>query len=330
MSFHVLQQEISNAKKVEIILDNGLDSKSDFASKVFEVVFRSFPANPVHRYNSEGYMEYFWNKSFAVTSIKSLNQERNNFASFVRRSVDLLLPTSPKGDPDRGAVFDAIRIANAPLTTVDTRTFPAPSVALSYFVAASEVYSSAFFGRRDSDAWLRYFLPIVAAVSKYRSGKDPNSAKTTTEFRNRIEVINVELAGKTVSDVISTVEEALVRLFIIKYVLSSIFKDQLEILELLLKQRSAIAGLTNDCIAPVTLNNNRSNYTSLDIAFYNKMSNAINANERLIDKKKYDNGLPSLAFVAPQCLTAAASFSKTSKRRKITSGPRNTDGVVPL
>jgi hypothetical protein len=90
-----------------------------------------------------------------------------------------------------------------------------PSVT-PYIAAASELYSSSFFGRQDPEAWLKRFLPIIASVSKYRQGASPKSKGTSAAFWEAVNEIIGDLAGQTVSQVIRTVQEALVRLLIIK------------------------------------------------------------------------------------------------------------------
>lgn len=146
------------------------------------------------------------------------------------------------------------------------------------------------------------------------------------------------------SQVIRTVEEALVRLFIIRHLLSTIFKGHLEVLiNLLKKHRSSIVSpphvpegavessvLKKHYIAPVTFRD-RSKYTTSDIAFFVALCNQIKSSERLEDKKHQDSNGDSplvLAFVAPELSVAASPSTMTasSKRRKVTS-PSNNGNV---
>ena len=48
-------------------------------------------------------------------------------------------------------------------------------------------------------------------------------------------IVAIKLVGKTVSQIIKTVEESLIWLIIIKHLISTIFKDHLDVLVLLLK-----------------------------------------------------------------------------------------------
>lgn len=137
-------------------------------------------------------MDHFWNSKFATASVQLLNQERNNFASFVRTAVDLSLPPRHKPDSDLTEILNNLHDLYANTATDDDSNDmnASPGTSLStpdpYVVAASELYSASFFGRQDPDAWRQRFLPIVAAVSKYRrGGATPNSKKTVPVFGMR-------------------------------------------------------------------------------------------------------------------------------------------------
>jgi hypothetical protein len=106
--------------------------------------------------------------------VQLFNQERNNFASFVRTAVDLSLPPKRSGE-DLSGIFSGIENA------VDEENHLELSLDISgldpFVVAASELYSAAFFGRQDTEAWQQRFLPIAAAVTKYRRGTTPIKKK---------------------------------------------------------------------------------------------------------------------------------------------------------
>lgn len=223
-----------------------------------------------------------------------------------------------------------------------------PSLLDPYLVIASQLYSSAFFGRQDPDAWLQCFLPIVATATTYRNKTStPNSKKSSTKYWEAVnEIISSKLAGKTVSQVIKTVEEALIRLIIIKHLISTIFKDHLDVLVYLLKQQSSLGAAPSDVILEQAMNNAVlpvtshyvpsitlppvSKYTTPDIKFFIKLHNQIKLTERLEDKKRDNSdadkdadGSPLvLAFVQPELPLAGSSPTAAggnTKRRKVTS-----------
>ena len=212
-----------------------------------------------------------------------------------------------------------------------------PSVT-PYIAAASELYSSAFFGRQDPEAWLERFLPIVASVSKYRQGTSPKSKGTSAAFWVAVDEISGDLAGQTVSQVIRTVHEALVRLLIIRHLLSSVFKEHLDVLIYLLKNRSALGAPAapqgvdelSHYIASVTFTETK--YATLDISFFIQIRNLIASTERLEDKKRHNSDADSplvLAFVSPNTsVVASPSATESGKRRKITS-PSGKANIYP-
>jgi hypothetical protein len=211
-----------------------------------------------------------------------------------------------------------------------------------FLIAASELYSSALFGRQDPEAWLQRFLPIVATVTTYRRGAStPNSKKDRAKFWGAVNKISRQLSGQTVSQVIRIVDESLIRLFIIKHVISSIFKDHLDILTLLLKLRPALStpppvlgtstmgtdvgrtnlpALSSHYIPPITMPP-QAKYTTPDIQVFIKLRDQIKSSERLEDKKRLSSTDPDsplvLAFVAPD--TPLVSSPSSRKRRKMSS-----------
>jgi hypothetical protein len=198
------------------------------------------------------------------------------------------------------------------------------------------LYSSAFFGRQDPEAWLKRFLPIIAGVTKYRNGTTPNAKKTSVAFWEAVNKISGDLAGQTVSQVIRTVHEALVRLVIIRHLLSSIFKEHLDVLMYLLKSRSALGAPPQGVdekkhyIASVTFLEKK--YTTSDISFFIEIRNRIASTERLEDKKRHNSDADSplvLAFVSPNTsVLASPSTTELGKRRNITS-PSGKAKVYP-
>ena len=92
-----------------------------------------------------------------------------------------------------------------------------------------------------------------------------------------------QLHGKTVSQVIKIVKESLIQLFIIKHIISTVFKKHFDVLTLLLKSQPSLAppNISNDddsyqthYIASITLPP-VSRYTSADIAFFMDTRNHI-------------------------------------------------------
>jgi hypothetical protein len=204
--------------------------------------------------------DYFWNAKFATASVQLLNQERNNIASFVRMSVDLSLPVRPKAESDLTNMRNDIRhviSGTASDDEDDNDSSPEMSLVDPYIVSASELYSLANFGcQQDQEAWVECFLPIIATIlSKYiRHGTTPNSKKISASFWEAIHVVNGELAGKTVTG-IPTAEEALIRLFIIRHdLLATIFKEHVDTLIHLLKNRSALGAPADDVPEGVDMN----------------------------------------------------------------------------
>jgi hypothetical protein len=229
-----------------------------------------------------------------------------------------------------------------------------------YLDMASQLYSSAFFGRQDPDAWLQRFLPIVATIMKYRNGTStPISKKNSTKYWEAVNnIIAGKLVGKTVSQVIKAVEESLIWLIVIKHLISTIFKDHLDVLVLLLKRRSSLGAApsddstggdqqaVNNTLLPAVVPSDYvpsitlpplSKYTTADIKFFIKLRNQIKTTERLEDKKHVNrsnddsndedetnaNDRPFvLSFVLPELPHLGSSPSagaSKSKRRKVTS-----------
>jgi hypothetical protein len=204
----------------------------------------------MHPYNSSDYKEHFWQSRFATSSVQLVNQELNNYASFIRASINLSIPPR-KPDLERIQILDNLRHSDSTPgcdedDNVDSN-IAIPDEILSvvpYLDMASQLYSSTFFGRQDPDAWLQRFLPIIAMVTTYRNGTStPISKKNSTKYWEAVnEIVVVQLVGKRVSQVIKTVEESLIQLIIIKHLISTIFKDHLDVLVLLLKHRSSLGA----------------------------------------------------------------------------------------
>jgi hypothetical protein len=189
-------------------LHKGINHKSPFAKKVFNLIFQNPESGGVvtHSFDTDEYKQFFWQSSFATNSIQLVNQERNTYASFVRTSVDLSLPPCPPNS-------SLINLLNGLCKEVeDNDSLPDMSSENHQFIiAASELYSLALFGHQDPDAWLQRFLPIVATITKYRKGMSTlNSKQECAKFWDAVNKINRELLGKTVSQVIHIVDESLI------------------------------------------------------------------------------------------------------------------------
>jgi hypothetical protein len=213
-------------------LHKGINHKSPFAKKVFNLIFWNPQSGGVvtHSFDTDEYKQFFWQSSFTINSVQLVNQERNTYASFVRTSVDLSLA------PPNSSLINLLNDLCKEVEDNDSLPEDMSSRNHQFIIAALELYSLALFGRQDPDAWLQCFLPIVATITKYRKGAStPNSKKEPAKFWDAVNKINRELSGRTVSQLIHIVDESLIRLFIIKHVISSIFKDHLDILTLLLK-----------------------------------------------------------------------------------------------
>ena len=283
-------------------MDKGVSHKSPFAERVFDFIFADVNTpGTMHPYNNDEYKEHFWQSRFATASVQLVNQERNNYASFVRASVDLSLPPRPKPDLELIKILDNLRhYASTPGDEEDNvdsnHSYQDESLSVHpYLDIASQLYLSAFFGRQDPDAWLQCFLPIVATMTTYRNGTStPNSKKTSTKYWEAVnKIIADKLVGRTVSQVIKTVEEALIRLIIIKHLISTIFKDHLDVLIFLLKCRSSLgaapSGSTvdqqaiNNAVLPIISSHYVpsitlppvSRYTTADIKFFINLRNQI-------------------------------------------------------
>jgi hypothetical protein len=273
-----------------------------------------------------------------------LNQERNNYAAFVRLCCDLSLPERPEQNADGlTSLLDSLRteyiqmghdsILNdscfLPLDLDDVHPF---------LVAASELYSSAFFGRQDQHSWLKRFLPVVAGVTSYRKGRQSqHMKKDRAKYEEGINAIFKKLHGKTVSDVLKIVDEALIRLFIVKHILSSVFKKHLDVLILLLRSRTSLAppdpdaGYQSHFIASITLPP-VSRYTSADIAFFVGIRDRIKSTERSEDHKRSigSDSACMLSFVPPESeVVDSPSRAGMSKRTKVSSpSSRNTNILI--
>jgi hypothetical protein len=91
-------------------LDKGVSHKSPFAERVFDFIFADVNTpGTMHPYNNDEYKEHFWQSRFATASVQLVNQEQNNYASFVRASVDLSLPPRPKPDLELIKILDNLR-----------------------------------------------------------------------------------------------------------------------------------------------------------------------------------------------------------------------------
>jgi hypothetical protein len=358
-------QEISNAADVRHILEKGVTHKSPFAERVFDFIFSDVDTlGTNHPYNRDDYKEHFWQSRFATLSVQLVNQEQNNYASFIRASIDLSLPPR-KPDLELIQILNNLRHSDS-TPGLDEDDSVDSNVAIPdeissvdpYLDMASQLYSSAFFGRQDLDAWLQRFLPIVATITTYRNGTStPISKKNSTKYWEAVnKIVAIELVGKTVSQVIETVEESLIRLIVIKHLISStIFKDHLDILVLLLKSRSSLGAAPSDSTVDQPAVNNAvrtavvssdyvpsitlppvSKYTTADLKFFIKLRNQIKTTERLDDKKCVNSNDDSndgdetnannhpfvLSYVLPELPHAGSSPSvgaNKSKRRKVTS-----------
>jgi hypothetical protein len=273
-----------------------------------------------------------------------LNQERNNYAAFVRLCCDLSLPKRPEQNADGlTLLLDSLRteyvrieddsIINdscfLPLDLEDVHPF---------LVAASELYSLAFFGRQDQHSWLKRFLPVVAGVTSYRKGRQSqHMKKDQAKYEEGINAIFNKLHGKTVSDVLKIVDEALIRLFIIKHILSSVFKKHVDVLILLLTSLTSLAPPDGNAdyqshfIASITLPP-VSRYTSSDIAFFVGIRDRIKSQERSEDHKR-SIGTESayiLSFVPPESeLVGSPVRAGSSKRTKVSSpSSKNTNLLI--
>jgi hypothetical protein len=307
--------------------------------KVFNFVFNIPSSAKKHAFDSDQYRDHFWKSRFATSSVQLINQERNNFASFVRTAVDLSLPLK-KSDEELSDILSVIE--NSLDDENHLEIFLDMSGLDPYVVAASELYSAAFFGRQDTEAWQQRFLPIAATVTRYRRGTTPISKKSIACFWVAVRQLEKELEGKTVSTVIRIVQEALTRLIVIRHLLSTVFKDNIDALIVLLSHREAISApdlsdglqesvmtksskLKAHYIAPVTFKD-RSKYTTSDIAYFVTLRDEIKVRDRLHDKKPRSTDNKDctlmLAFVAPDESSNTAGLSSpslASKRRRVSS-----------
>jgi hypothetical protein len=237
-------QEISNAANVRHILEKGVTHKSPFAERVFDFIFSDVDTpSTTHPNNSNDYKEHFWQSRFATSSMQLVNQEHNNHASFIRASVDLSLP--PR-QPDLEFIQILDNLRHSDITpgdeddNVDSNISTPDKISAvnPHLDMASQLYSSTFFGRPDPDAWLQRSLPIVATITTYRNGTStPICKKSSTKCWEAVnKIVAGKLVGKTVSQVIKSVKESLIQLIIIKHLISTIFKDHLDVLVLLLKR----------------------------------------------------------------------------------------------
>ena len=118
-----------------------------------------------------------------------------------------------------------------------------------YFKNCAALYAAAHFGRCDQEAWKTLFMPIIVCTTKYRirsksgafADDYPLSAKNKPHFAKVVDkIITSELAGKTVSSLLRKSKpalEALVRLQVVKYIVSVIFNGFTDVLVNLLKAR---------------------------------------------------------------------------------------------
>jgi hypothetical protein len=319
-------QEIANANEVESILENGVTHDSPFGLKVFELIFDGHTS---HEYDDPTHRDHFWKSCIATSALHYLNQERNNLALFVRTSVELSLPDRPTETSELTTLLSALRGDDASFS-------PDMEMVDPYILAAAELYSAAFFGRVDQDAWIKRILPIVASVTKYRSGNTtPISKKKKSSFWVAVDDIYRDLDGTTVSTHLHVVEESLIRLMVVRHLLSSVFKNHHDVLISLIKNRAGIPPFEDDgseaplgddavkkhFIAPLS-SKDKSKYTNADIAFFKCLRDNIKSCDRKEDKKRLSSDAESrfiLSFVAPaeaDSTSVSTSAPPAKKRRK--------------
>jgi len=206
------------------------------------------------KFDTDECREHFWVNSFATASVTILNQERNNLAQFVRTAVECVLgfeATGTRGVPkaELNAMFNSLPIDIFPR---EEDKVPSDGGAINlYFEKCTALYAAAHFGRQDQDAWKNFFMPIVVCVTKYRvksnsrsDNPSPLSGKNIQNFSTIVnKIIREELEGKTVSLLLRKSKpalEALLRVQVVKYIVSSIFKGHIDVLVNLLKRRSSL------------------------------------------------------------------------------------------
>jgi len=316
-------QSISNCGDSRSIIAEGVTHDSVFGGAVFSLIFNSMTMpykNGLQKskFDTPRYREYFWKKSLAVHSLKTLNAERNCFAAATRDIIDRLNPP-PKDD-----LISQEDMENWGYDNWE----PSP-----YLTKSAEFMSAAMFGREDPQAWEAY-LPVVLGCACHRIGFCPfektekaANAQTTNSENNHSEDNNsqqespvsaarfnnkckLKFAGKTVKAVMPVPQEGLVRLFTIKHLMAMLFGDNTDILIALMKKRGTVVADysnidVNDSEAvnlvdqntfvpnvsvtkPTNPNSTKKasvKYSPEDIKLFLKLTSVIRNKERVLDDK---------------------------------------------
>jgi hypothetical protein len=310
------KQELPNSTDANTIISKGVTHKSPFANEVYKLIFSpddKGTASSYVKFDTNDCREHFWVSSFATASVTILNQERNNLAQFVRLAVECVVGNSDpgsKGVPkaELKAMFDSLPIDIFPR---DQETVPSDGGEIDpYLHNCASLYAAVHFGRCHQECWKKFFMPIVVCVTKYRVkpnsrslNPSPLSGKNIHNFSTAVnKIIREELQGKTVSSLLRKSKpalEALLRLQVVKYILSTIFKGHHDVLVNLLKGNSSLgdppsvpnARMDNQAqfyrdyyIAPINYSSGL--YSDLDISYFSQLRDQIHSTENNLDKKR--------------------------------------------
>lgn len=195
------------------------------------------------------------------------------------------------------------------------------------------MYSSAHFGRQDPTSWVSSFLKVAAASDLYRQGVNP---KNGPKFTRKLDEHLYMLRGLPVSVAIGRIKESLVRLVVVKHMLS-MFKPNIGVLiHLLAHHHKGISQLDGN--ADLDLNSDEAKkfyianmsfkvkvYTTLDIAYFCKNRDVIKTMHKMLDQQCMDLNDPSISDLVLDGFVPASTSNSTDspasasrKRRRIT------------
>jgi hypothetical protein len=223
----------------------------------------------------------------------------------------------------------------------DTEKLPADGGSVHpYLENCAALYAAAHFGRKEKDGWINFFMPIVVCITKYRTKSKsgsftsdyPLSTKNKPRFSKVIDdIIRKELTKKTVTSLLRKTKpalEALLRLQVVKYLVSVVFKGMTDVLVNLLKHRPSLGEppavppsrsadpsdfYRDHYIAPISYSSRF--YTDMDIAYFSNLRQQVHGTEKTLDKERLDpddGGTLIFAFV-PLSLSVPESPEKSRR-----------------
>jgi hypothetical protein len=199
----------------------------------------------------------------------------------------------------------------------------------------------------DEGGLISFFMPIVVCMTKYRSRSqsgafaedNPLSTRNKPHFAKVIDkIITNNLVGKTVSLLLRKSKpalEALLRLQVVKYIVSGFFKGCTDVLVNLLKACPSLGeppAVPSTCIAdpsafyrdhyivPISYSSKLS--LDLDILYFADLREKVHDTEKTLDRKQLSpNDVGIFIFAFAPLLASAPESSPDSRRNRVPAAP---------